>query len=109
MLAAADAVSNQGANKVAAIDRRKLLRDVLPGAVVTIAGVATIGLAIAPTAVEAMPLAAGKTIPLTADEDDLLHDAQVVVVGPRRRPWRRRGRRWVCWWSRGRRVCGWRW
>lgn len=31
--------------------------------------------------------------------------AQVVVVGPRRR----RRRRWVCWWHRGRRVCGWRW
>ena len=98
---------------MAAIDRRTLLRNILPGAVVTIAGVATIGVAIAPTAVEAMPLAAGKTIPLIADDDDLLHEAQVVVVGPRRgpwrRPWRRRGRRWVCWWSRGRRVCGWRW
>jgi hypothetical protein len=22
--------------------------------------------------------------------------------------YRRRARRWVCWWSRGRRVCGWR-
>jgi hypothetical protein len=26
--------------------------------------------------------------------------------GPRRRP---RRRRWVCWWHRGRRRCGWRW
>jgi hypothetical protein len=24
-------------------------------------------------------------------------------------PPRRRRRRWVCWWHRGRRVCGWRW
>lgn len=32
-------------------------------------------------------------------------EAQVVVVAPRHR----RRRRWVCWWSRGRRVCGWRW
>lgn len=24
-------------------------------------------------------------------------------------PRRRRHRRWVCWWHRGRRHCGWRW
>jgi hypothetical protein len=41
-------------------------------------------------------------------------EAQVVVTGPRHRPqWhhrhtRHRPRRWVCWWHRGRRVCGWR-
>lgn len=42
-------------------------------------------------------------------------EAQVVVVGPHHRHhWhhhhhrRRHHRRWVCWWHRGRRVCGWR-
>jgi hypothetical protein len=40
-----------------------------------------------------------------AKVDELVQRAQVVVVGPRRR---RRHRRWVCWWHRGRRVCGWR-
>lgn len=39
------------------------------------------------------------------DPESLIEPAQVVVVGPRRR----RGRRWRCWWRRGRRVCGWRW
>jgi hypothetical protein len=38
--------------------------------------------------------------------DSLIEKAQVVVVGPRRRG---RRRRWVCWWHRGRRQCGWRW
>ncbi|MBN9276988.1 MAG: hypothetical protein J0I57_05060 [Hyphomicrobium sp.] len=39
------------------------------------------------------------------EADAIIDKAQVVVVGPRRR----RRRRWVCWWHRGRRVCGWRW
>jgi hypothetical protein len=26
-----------------------------------------------------------------------------------RRVYRRARRRWICWWRRGRRVCGWRW
>lgn len=28
---------------------------------------------------------------------------------PRPPSWHRRRRRWVCWWHRGRRHCGWRW
>ena len=94
---------------MAAIDRRTLLRDILPGAVVLAAGVTTVGFAVMPKVVEAMPLAIDKTNALKGH--DLAEKAQVVVVGPRRRGWRggRRGRRWVCWWRRGRRVCGWRW
>ncbi|RXT54087.1 twin-arginine translocation signal domain-containing protein [Bradyrhizobium betae] len=54
---------------------------------------------------EAMPVApdprnAGK-------RSDLVTEAQWGPGwGP---PPRRRRRRWVCWWRRGRRVCGWRW
>jgi hypothetical protein len=54
--------------------------------------------------VNAMPLD-GR---IAAAPNPWLEKAQVVVVGPgpRRRPPRRVRR---CWWSRGRRVCGWRW
>jgi hypothetical protein len=80
-----------------AIDRRTLLRDILPGAAVVTIGVATAGWAITPKVAEAValtPIATG-----AAAIDDLVEKAQ-----PRRR-------RWVCWWSRSRRrrVCGWRW
>lgn len=85
-----------------AIDRRALLRDVLPGALVVAAGITTVGVSLLPKAAEAMPLATDKTNALKIG--DRAEKAQVVVVGPRRR----RGRRWVCWWHRGRRVCGWR-
>lgn len=89
------------------IDRRSLLREILPGAVVTAAGVtaiATIGLSLAPQNVaQAAPLTMDKINALMAGER--AEKAQVVVVGPRRRS---RRRRWVCWWRRGRRVCGWR-
>jgi hypothetical protein len=65
-----------------------------------------------PEAAEAMPLAISKDA--APKIEDMVEKAQVVVVGPGprrrdRRRWRRRSRRWVCWWSRGRRVCGWRW
>ena len=94
---------------MAAIDRRTLLRDILPGAVVLAAGVTTVGFAVMPKVAEAIPLVIDKTNALRGDH--LAEKAQVVVVGPRRRHWRRnrRGQRWVCWWRRGRRVCGWRW
>jgi hypothetical protein len=69
------------------IDRRRLLGGILCGAL------AATGLALTPGSAE----------------------AQVVVVGSRHRHhWhhphhRRRAQcRWVCWWHRGRRVCGWR-
>jgi hypothetical protein len=53
-----------------------------------------------------MPLAIAKGNNFKVD--DLVEKAQVVVVHPSRRRGRRR-RRWVCWWHRGRRRCGWRW
>jgi hypothetical protein len=58
-------------------------------------------LVIMPEAVVSMPLMTG-TIGAVSSED-LAEKAQVVIV-----PRRRRCRRWVCWWRRGRRVCGWR-
>jgi hypothetical protein len=81
------------------IDRRGFARGILFGA-------ATAGLALSPIAATAMPL----DDRLPGALDDWIEKAQAVVVtsGSRRRPRpRRRVRR--CWWSRGRRVCGWRW
>ena len=88
---------------MAAMSRRAVLTNTLPGAVVAIAGVATIGWAVAPQVAGAIPsgIVNGSHVGI----DDLVQKAQVVVVGPRRR---RRHRRWVCWWHRGRRICGWR-
>ncbi len=76
------------------IDRRGLVRGILCGA-------AAAGLALTPGATDAMPF----DNRVAGSPDDLVEKAQVVVVAPRRRP---RHRRWVCWWHRGRRVCGWR-
>jgi hypothetical protein len=88
---------------VAAMSRRAMLTNVLPSAVVAIAGVGTIGWVIAPEVAGAVPLGISKGSRFQAD--DLIEKAQVVVVGPSRRRGRRRR---VCWWRRGRRVCGWR-
>jgi hypothetical protein len=90
---------------MAAMSRRAMLTNILPGAVVAIAGVGTIGWAVAPEVAEAMPLAIGKGNHVKVD--DLVVKAQVVVHPGRRRG--RRGRRRVCWWHRGRRRCRWRW
>ena len=78
--------------KMKTIDRRKLL-----GAIVCAAAA---GIALAPAALEAMPIDSSVRDGLP----DAVEKAQVVVVNPRRRRRRR-----VCWWHRGRRVCGWRW
>ena len=91
---------------MAAMSRRAMLTNILPGAVVAVAGVGTIGWAVAPEAADAMPLAIAKGNHF--EVDDLAVKAQVVVVNPSRRRGRRR-QRWVCWWHRGRRRCGWRW
>jgi hypothetical protein len=88
-----------------AMSRRAMLTNVLPGAVVAIAGVGTLGWAVVPEVADAMPLAVAKGNLVKVD--DLAVKAQVVVHPSRRRG--RRGRRWVCWWHRGRRRCGWRW
>ncbi len=77
------------------IDRRKFVVAALCGA--------GVGLALAPDAAGALTLGAGETGRLVDPLTDEVHRAQVVVVPRRRR------RRWVCWWHRGRRVCGWRW
>jgi Zn-dependent alcohol dehydrogenase len=95
-----------GRKLMAAMSRRAMLTNILPGAAVAIAGVGTIGWAVAPEIADAMPLAIDKGNHVKVD--DPVVKTQVVVVNPGRRRGRRR-RRWVCWWHRGRRRCGWRW
>ena len=73
------------------IDRRTMLRCILRGT-----AIAAVGVAVIPSAVEAVPIALEKSPAGLPDE--LVEQAQ----------WGRR-RRWVCTWHRGRRVCGWRW
>jgi hypothetical protein len=80
---------------MAAMDRRSVLTGVLCWA--------SAGLVVTTGGAEAMPFDKR----LAARRNDMIAKVQVVVVGPRRPPPRRR--RWVCWWHRGRRVCGWRW
>ena len=80
-----------------AIDRRGMLTAILCGAAAT-----TLGLAAMPNIAEAVPLPTGEAG--AAKTGYLVEEARVVVhVHPRSR-----GRRWRCWWHRGRRVCGWR-
>ena len=76
------------------MDRRKFLFAALSGA--------GAGLTLAAGAVQALPLDAGAARGLADHMKDEVKRVQVVVTRPRRR-------RWVCWWHRGRRVCGWRW
>src|SRR5262245_8463011 len=111
---------------MADIDRRALVRGVLGcAAFVTVAGVSIA----TPEIAKAVPLSAGKTGPLEADDvvekddvvdtdelidvDDLLPESaqQVQYWRRRRHPrwWYRRRRRVVCYWRRGRRVCRRRW
>ena len=78
------------------IDRRNIL-----GLIFGVASLAACGLA---RTSKARAFAAVDSF-IPAETEALAEKAQVVVVGPRRR----RGRRWRCWWRRGRRVCGWRW
>jgi hypothetical protein len=77
------------------IDRRSLLRASLCGAVA-----AAVGSSLVLSDAEAAPLSVNN---LANQTKRIVEDAQVVVVGPRRRH-----RRWHCWWRRGRRICGWR-
>jgi hypothetical protein len=84
------------------LNRRALVRGILCGAAVV-----GVGLALPSGAAEAMPVDAS----LANAPEGLIEDVQ---WGPPPRHWHgnnwhgRRGRRWVCWWNRGRRVCGWR-
>jgi hypothetical protein len=79
------------------LDRRSVLAAMLGG--VAVAG--STSLLVATTTHAAMP--AGFAPTTSTSGPGPVEKAQVVVVGPRRRRRRR------CWWSRGRRVCGWRW
>jgi hypothetical protein len=109
-----------------AISRRNLLTQLLPGAAVAAAGVATIGWTIAPESADALPL--GMAGAARVEVDELVEKAQIgppprphpspgppprphPLPGPRppRRPHHRPRRRWECWWHRGRRICDWRW
>lgn len=90
-----------------AIDRRTLLRSALGGAVVVSLAITTL-----PRVAKTAPLALDKN--LASKTDERVEKAQMGPPPGRRPPpppphWRRRRRRWVCWWRRGRRVCGWRW
>ena len=92
-----------------AIDRRGALRSIFGGVVA-----AGLGAGLLAGSAEAVPLAMEKDLGRKAD--DLWEKAQPVQawppgrpVPPHRRRHHRRRRRWVCWWHRGRRVCGWRW
>lgn len=78
------------------LDRRSILGAMLGG--IAIAGSGSLLVA---TTTYAAPLPGVSPTPSAPGS---VEKAQVVVVGPRRRRRRRR-----CWWSRGRRVCGWRW
>ena len=72
-----------------AIDRRTMLKNALLGTLVATTGVTAVWDVAGPIEAEAFPVAPLK-------KNDLIEEAQ-------------RRRRWVCWWQRGGRVCGWRW
>ena len=93
-----------------AIDRRSVLRTLVGGAVTV-----GLGTSLLPDMAEATPLAMQKDPGRNAG--DFVQEAQADSRRPGRPPHRpphwhrhhRRRRRWVCWWRRGRRHCGWRW
>jgi hypothetical protein len=84
-----------------AIDRRAML-----GTLLGAAAAAALGLTLTPGPAESAPLTLDKG--LTAPASNLVEEAVVVVHHRHRGPVVRRRRRHVCWWHRGRRVCGWR-
>src|SRR5262249_8364510 len=122
-------------NPMITIDRRAVLRDFLPGALVA-TGAGAVGLTITSEAAESMPFAADTMIKAMKAEE-LVEKAQAEPapstrpaggggapstrpaggapstrpsgVTPTVRPRPRRRRRRVCFWRRGRRVCEWRW
>lgn len=86
------------------MDRRAFLRN-LTGCVTVVTTATALGTTLLPSTAEAAPLTAGKSL-TDAMESFVEKTQSTVVVTHRGR--RRRRRRWTCWWSRGRRVCGWR-
>ena len=85
-----------------ALDRRTLIRNMLPGACVTVAGATAFGYLLKPTIAEALSTPQKKIDGETGF--DFIQKTQ--IVGSRRRISPRRRR--VCWWRRGRRICRWR-
>jgi len=87
-------------------DRRAFLR--LTGNTLAVAAIGAVGIRYVGT-VHAMPIARAPEI--SEGQPDLITPAQwgPPPHGPGWRRRSRRGRRWVCWWHRGRRRCGWRW
>ena len=78
-------------------DRRTLIKNMLPGAVVTVAGATTWSYLLKPTVAEALSIPQKKIDAETGV--DFVQKTLVVVTRRRRR---------VCWWHRGRRICRWR-
>jgi hypothetical protein len=81
------------------LDRRTLIKNILPSALVTVAGTTAWSYLLKPTVAEALSIPQNK---INAEPGfDFVQKTQVVVTrGPRRRR--------VCWWHRGRRICRWR-
>jgi hypothetical protein len=79
------------------INRRAMMRGLL---CIAAAGA---GAALSSSSADAMPIDTG----LANAPDGLIEQAQWGRPPPRHWHGPRR-RRWVCWWHRGRRVCGWR-
>jgi hypothetical protein len=96
-----------------AMNRRELIKKALAGTAVV-----AVGMTVVPSAVEAAPLSAGRTLPPDAT-DEVVQNVwhwHGHYRRRRRRHWRRRRRwrrrywrrrYWDCWWWRGRRVCDW--
>jgi hypothetical protein len=79
-------------------------RSILVGALVGALGV-TVGFALSPDAAQATSLSLARAG--VVKTEPLVQKAVTVTVHTGRRH-RHHGRRWRCWWHRGRRVCGWR-
>lgn len=93
-----------------AMNRRELIKKALAGTAVV-----AVGMSVLPLAIEAAPLAVGKTLPPNAT-GEFVHEVHSYGRHRRRRRRRRRHRHrhwrrryWDCWWYRGYRVCDWRW
>jgi hypothetical protein len=80
------------------IDRRSMLRGMLCGA-----AIAGVSMALIPNATEAQSRPPGSRPPGSRPPQSRRRGGQA-----KRRPPKGRRRRWRCWWSKGRRRCGWR-
>ena len=94
-----------------AMNRRELIKKALAGTAVV-----AVGMSVLPHAIEAAPLAVGKTLPPDATDEFVqeVHSRRRHRRHHRHRRRRRRHRHWRrrywdCWWYRGYRVCDWQW